>query len=299
MRARGWQTKALAQRVCSAIPGGYHVNYLLQRTLGGLPVSDRSLAEDIEFGRAHVDALEQFGVEPGAATTFEFGAGYDLHRPLIQRALGIAEQRLVDIRPVARRSLVVDAARRLQSWPPASEDWIRIEVPSDGLTDVLTANGLHYEAPADARRTSLATASIDAVITTTTLEHIPPDDLTAIYAECSRLLKPGGVMSMMIDYSDHWSHFDPTLTPYNFLRFDEAEWSKWSPELMFQNRLRHEDHVRLLEKAGFDVTVLRLDGADEDGLRALKEVPLAAPFAGRDPEVLAATSSHVVARRAD
>lgn len=281
----------------SAIPGGYHVNYVLQRAVGGLPLSDDSLARHIATGRDHVEAIHQAGVEPGAATTFEFGAGYDLHMPFIQRAWGVAAQHLVDIRPVARRSLALDVARRVASWPGSDPRWTSIDVPSSDLREVLDANGLTYEAPADARRTDIATAGIDAVLTTSTLEHIPPDDLAAIYQECRRMLAPGGVMSMVIDYSDHWSHFDPTITPYNFLRFDDVEWSRWSPDLMYQNRLRHDDHIRLIEAAGFDVEVLRTQGPDGPAADALRDIPLAPGFADRDPAVLAVTGAHLLAHR--
>lgn len=295
MRLRDWRLKATAQRAFSAVPGGHHVNYLLQRAVGGLPVSDASLAKHIETGRSHLAAIEDFGVDPRTAISFEFGAGYDLHMPLIQRALGLGEQHLVDIRPVVRGSLVLDVARRLRQRGRTEDGWVGIEIPSESLADVLAANHLRYDAPADARATTLPTCSVDAVLTTSTLEHIPRADLVAIYAECRRLLKPDGVMSMVVDHADHWSYFDPTLSPYDFLRYDEQEWAKWSPALMYQNRLRHDDHVGLLEEAGFSVTVLRTAGADADGIRALQQVPLAAPFAGRDPAGLAITTSHLVA----
>ncbi len=104
-------------------------------------------------------------------------------------------------------------------------------------------------------------------------------------------------MSMLIDYSDHWSHFDQRLTPYNFLRFGEHEWKRWNPSLMYQNRLRHADHMMLFDQAGFEIIEEETTGNNDDGYTALGTVPLSADFAGRDPNELVTTGARVALRR--
>jgi SAM-dependent methyltransferase len=222
--------KNRAQRVFSALPGGHHLNYIFQRTLGGLPLPVTKLGVEVDKASAHLAALGLLGIDPVAARTFEFGAGYDLHLPLIQAALGLRRQTVVDIRRVARSSLVMAMARRLSDLAEVPVGWSPAIVQVGGsMADVLAANGITYLAPADARATTLDTGTIDAVTTVSTLEHIPPDDLAAILRECHRLIRHGGGMSMLIDYSDHWSHFDHSITEYNFLQFTESRWRHLSP----------------------------------------------------------------------
>ena len=50
-------------------------------------------------------------------------------------------------------------------------------------------------------------------------------------------------MSSRIDLSDHHSHFDASLSPYNFLRFDDRRWRLANSSLLFQNRLRRPDEA--------------------------------------------------------
>ena len=45
----------------------------------------------------------------------------------------------------------------------------------------------------------------------------------------------------------HYSCFDGTIGPYNFLRFSDELWGLVSPGLHYQNRLRRSDYLRLLE----------------------------------------------------
>ena len=107
--------------------------------------------------------------------------------------------------------------------------------------------------PADARRTDLAEASIDAAVSTNTLEHIDPDDIASILVELRRVLRPGGVCSFAVDYHDHYADSDPTIGPLHFLQFDDPQWRRWNCPFQYQNRLRHPDYVVLFQEAGFVV----------------------------------------------
>ena len=164
------------------------------------------------------------------------------------------------------------------------------------MADYLDALGVSYRAPADARSTGLAGGFVNAVTSTNTLEHIPPDDIAAIYRECRRIIDPAGVLSFQIDYSDHYSHFDSSLSPYNFLQYDEREWRRYNNDLHFQNRLRHSDHVALVEDAGFEIVECRTTTGTDAEREQLAELPLAAPFADRPLDDLAVLASRMVMR---
>ena len=167
-------------------------------------------------------------------------------------------------------------------------------MPSDAsMSDVLASNRITYLAPADARASGLPTGSIDAVVTTSTLEHIPRADLVQIFAECHRIVRDGGGMSMLIDYSDHWSHFDHSITAFNFLQFTEDDWKRRNPALNYQNRMRHSEFVALFESSGFDIVDVVTTGGDAESLRTLSTVTLSPEFEAFAPEDLAVTTAHV------
>jgi hypothetical protein len=76
-------------------------------------------------------------------------------------------------------------------------------------------------------------------------------------AECRRLLRPDGAVSSRIDLSDHFSHFDHSLSPYNYLRYSDRTWRLVNSELLHQNRLRRSDYVSAFERAGLAVVAER------------------------------------------
>ncbi|MGH7842296.1 MAG: methyltransferase domain-containing protein [Candidatus Binataceae bacterium] len=238
-----WRLKVALHWLISSMPFNHKVQFAFQWLNGSLPVSDQTLEEIIADARRHAQTLgtSRDGV------LFEFGAGWDLAQPLVMWALGYQRQVLVDIRRLARASLVTDIALRLQQRGLASI------APSHRLEN-LRAHGIRYIAPADARATDLPDASISYIVSTNTLEHIPAGDIAAIFSECRRILAAGGVMSLIIDYQDHWSYADPSLQRFNFRRYSERTWRFLNPPTHWQNRLQHSDYVALLEQGGFYIT---------------------------------------------
>jgi SAM-dependent methyltransferase len=180
---------------------------------------------------------------------FEFGAGSDLATPLAMAALGVRQQLLVDIVPVARPSLIEHAYKDLRSMDLELPD---VE-PGRPIAETLASLGITYTAPADARRSGLPDDSIDVVVTTSVLEHVSEADIRAILVEMRRVLPPGGICSFAIDYHDHYAGSDPDIDGLNFLRFSDHDWRRWNCSLQYQNRLRHGDYVELFQSAGFDL----------------------------------------------
>src|ERR671936_784164 len=271
-----WVVKAALQRALGLLPQGERLNYLFQRHVsrslpGGEPVVRRKLAR----ARQHLDA---FGRPAGDAVFYEFGAGWDLAIPLAYAALGVGKQVLVDIRPSARVELVnenLGAFRRLSDEleQEAGRELRRLPERIDSLSELDGQLGIAYLAPRDARATGLADGSVDFVSSTDTCEHIPEGDLAGIFAECHRLLRPGGAFSCRIDLADHYAYFDRSLSRYNFLRFPDRAWNLVNSPLHFQNRSRAQ------------------------GLEELRRLPLAPRFRdGYTPEELGVTVLSFVGR---
>jgi SAM-dependent methyltransferase len=298
-----WVGKALVQQAVGALPRGHRVNALLQqRVTRRLPrQGDVFVAHVAEHAR-HQRALQE--LRPGHATAglraFEFGAGYDLLGPMVRWSAGVDAQTLIDLRPVLRLELVNDTLRKFHDWHEQLQAaaGLALRRPSGGpVTDLAQLGerfGIRYEAPCDATATGLPDASFELVTSTWTLEHIPAGDIVAILREMRRLLTPEGIVSCLVDLKDHFSYFEPSLPPYNFLRFSDRAFSMVNPQLQWQNRLRAPEYRALAEAAGFAV----LSEVDEPGLpqdvAALRELRVAQRFRAFSVEELAARTVHLV-----
>lgn len=302
-----WRLKALLQKALSSLPGGQQVNYVFQRKIThGIPIPEGRLVEAIDGARRHVDAFARHAAPPADladATFFEFGAGWDLHIPLTLFALGVGSQVVVDLTPHARADLIADVVARLSTAAALDErartrlrDAAAAAGGSGEVRAVAASFGIAYRAPVDARATGLPADSVDGVTSTSTFEHIPRDDIVPVLEECRRILRPGGVASFLIDYSDHYSQFDASITAYNFLRYSERHWRRYNSSLQFQNRLRHSQYMAMFRAAGLEV-LEEWPTVPEAGLAALRTVPVAPPFRDLDPVDLATTAAHIVLRK--
>ena len=61
-----------------------------------------------------------------------------------------------------------------------------------------SAYHIDYRAPMDVRDLADTGERFDANISTTTLEHIPREDIAGIWQSMRRILKPGGIVSAII-----------------------------------------------------------------------------------------------------
>lgn len=285
-----WKAKAALQTVFSRVPGGEALNYLCQRRIfRNLPVSDDVFKATVDNARRHLANLSKHGTVPiDQASFYEFGAGKDLIVPLAYYCLGVRDQLIVDIRDLAREELIVDALQRLSSG--VVPDLVRTPdaaLSATGRHQRLAALGITYQAPCDARSTGLADGAVDYITTTSTLEHIPQADLRSILRECRRILGAHGRMSMLIDYQDHYSYADSSISAYNFLRYEEQEWARWNPSLQYQNRLRHSEYLAMFETEGFEVLDQDTVAGTPADLETIAALPPAPAFRDRDPQDLA------------
>ena len=302
-----WLAKAALQRGLGALPQGERLNYVFQRrVLHSFPIGDAAFRRKFTRAVNHLAAYEEHGpgVPAAEATFFEFGAGWDLAIPLAYALLGVGRQVIVDIRPSARTELVRETIAAFGRLRPELEEaagqGLRdLGGPITSLAELEPRFGIRYLAPCDARATGLPADSVEFVSSTDTCEHIPQADLAAIFAECRRLLRPGGAFSCRIDLQDHYSYFDHSLSRYNFLRFSDRRWALVNSPLHFQNRLRAPEYLSLVREAGLDLVTEHPSGPSEQGRAELQTLPLAQRFRGYSPEELGVTVLSFVARSPD
>ena len=93
----------------------------------------------------------------------------------------------------------------------------------------------------------------DAIISTNVIEHISKKNFEIILEKFIKIVKNEGILSFLIDYSDHYSHTDRNIVSTNFLKYSELEFKKYNTPLLFQNRLRHYDYINIFKKKKFKI----------------------------------------------
>ncbi len=283
-----WKTKARIQKIFSTIPWGERLNYFAQRyVLKNLPVKNNLFIEKVREADRHFSSFRKFNrtvTRIENVTAYEFGAGWDLIIPLAYYFFGIKQQRIIDLNPLLKFSLVDDSIKRfdqlknnfgeLESEVVDAKNDLRISNPDQLLLKL----GIEYSAPADACKTSIISNSIDFVSSTNTIEHIPQESILLILKECYRIMKAGGIMSCRIDYQDHYAYVDSNISLYNFLKFSDQEWKPLNPGLQFQNRLRHKDYLSIISKTEFEMVEVRHYAPLESDLKTIAEIKLDEKF---------------------
>ncbi len=229
----------------------------------------------------HLAAIEKYGTN---GVLFEFGAGKSLIQNLFLSP-HVSKQIVVDLNPMLDFSFVESARSFLSD---------KVTLPSHKQISNrldLKHYGIDYRAPFDASSTGFVNKAIDVCVSTNTLEHIPKESLSKIFYELNRILKDSGILSLIIDYSDHYSHTDNSIGPLNYLNFTELEWAKFNHDCHFQNRLRHFDYVEILKSCGFQIIEEKLNYISHEVDENIK-----AKFSQAD-ESWAATSSYMLAKK--
>jgi cyclopropane fatty-acyl-phospholipid synthase-like methyltransferase len=237
-----WRLKSAAFAIIDVI--GEKPLYTAQRLIGR--GSTVPISPSWEF---HLANLRKFNV----ARSIEFGAGKHLGMAIFLSRLG-HRQVAVDLNRMIDLALVNKAVGTVG---------VKLKRAVENLDDLRDFCRIEYFAPVDMQKTSFESNSFDACVSTNVLEHVPVDVIRGIWEETWRLLKPGGIVSAKIDYSDHYAHTDRSISKLNYLSFSDREWSRYNHNCHFQNRLRHKHHLELLESRGFEIleerTAFRVD----------------------------------------
>ncbi len=306
MHIRDWRFKAFLLQMFSHMPWGEQAYYFCQRWVTKtLPSDEYHFLQSTAKALEHIKAIQQhFRRAMAEATFYEFGAGWDMLIPLTFYALGVERQVVIDIRTLLRHRLVnatVEKYGRVSlGFPIQRRPTMSIGSGTEGIASLKRYYGIEYLSPYDASNTGLAARSIDCITSTDTLEHIPVRDIPGVFEECHRVLKEDGLMSLRIDYRDHYALFEPRVSYYNFLRYSDEDWVLFNPRFHYQNRLRHRDYLELLSAAGFSVIREMTEGGTERDMEILRGMPLWGRFKNEyTMEELAIQRSLLLLRKAD
>ena len=263
-----WKVKARLQNAVAMLPSrlGNSVYYFGQRLLGGLREVDAT--QRLLAGRSIVSRLAGLGRSVAGKTFLEIGTGRQLNVPIALWLCGAGRVVTVDLNRYLREELVREDLAYLSGradeiqglfgdYGRTSEFRQRLAAlirgRDGGLERLLETINVEYIAPCDAASLPLGDNSVDYHVSYTVLEHIPPDVLKGILREGNRVLGRDGLFVHCVDFSDHFSHSDSSVSSVNFLQFTEEEWTSISGNrFMYHNRMR-VDECESLFAANVDV----------------------------------------------
>lgn len=176
---------------------------------------------------------------------------------------------------------------RLGDWSGVSEERINaIELAIKSQPNPLGLE-LSYKTPMSAAA-EIESSSVDFLISSVVMEHV--ENITDTYKLCARLLKPGGIMSHLIDFKSHG-----TANRWNgYWCYDHNRWRKISgnrPYLL--NRAPYSAHIEAIAKLPFKIIWTERDTCYDGVARS----DLAKEFTYLSDEDLTIRSARILARR--
>ncbi len=303
-----WMIKALIQGGLSIIPGGRWINKCLQRlNRSGIGSKTEHLRRFEWCGKHLKNWFEQGNTCP-PQTVLELGTGDFISVPLGMFLCGVERTITVDITRLIQpayfyamlHSLAEFSLPELQTVLPvdparfAALQAILQKSGSMTVDEILTTLLIDY-IQGDIRQMAFDPAGFDFIISNTTLEHIDLPILSGIFDCFAKVLKKNGVMSHFIDMSDHYEHFDHSISAYNYLKFSPAIWRLFNTPFVWQNRLRLRDYQQLHQHAGFTIIHQQIISRD---LNALKSLRLAKVFHTYTIEELLPTHAWLISQKA-
>lgn len=161
------------------------------------------------------------------------------------------------------------------------------------FTEVYDLLGFEYLVEPSGSLGAVGDASIDLVISSDVLEHVPRAAMAALISDLSRILRPGGRTAHQIVFTDHLTIYDRTVHPKNYLRYSDQQWGRWFENgVQYINRLQPSDFARMFHEAGFEIEAeTTVQTCDSSQLR------IAEPFRAYRTEELNIAVNRIITRK--
>jgi len=194
----------------------------------------------------HADSIESNNVK----NILEIGAGKSLEQNIFisYKFKNLINQTAIDINEMIDFSLVNQASEQISKI-------LKLENkgPINNLEQLKHRYNIDYVAPYNLEDLKNKDVKFDMSISTTALEHFTIPDLRKYLENLKIILTNNGLVSSVIDYSDHYSHTDKNISNLNYLSFTSEEWEKYNNSYLFQNRLRHQDYKKIFKDSGYKI----------------------------------------------
>ena len=308
-----WKIKARIQNAVSLLPSSvsYATYYWIQRHFGSLkrmnPVS--RLKPGVETWKK----IQELGYSPIEKVFLEVGTGRVPMVPVAYWLMGAKSTITIDLNPYMKEELIresleyiSDNKEEIQKLFGSLLDKKRLDKllyfyksSTFSTSSFLEFCQIKYIAPGNAAKTRLKEKSIDFHTSYTVFEHIPPMVLKEIIKEGNRIISDGGLFIHRIDYSDHFSHSDKTISAINFLQYSDSEWNRYAGNrYMYMNRLRHDDFLNMFESLGHRI-VLNSPEVDKQSLDLLRSgsLQLNERFKTKSEDMLSIRDSWIASKK--
>jgi SAM-dependent methyltransferase len=298
----GWKYLALLGQVMAMFPRdlAYRLYYLAQLHGGGL--KNRSPQKQLENSVIIAEAIREQHREISGKTFLELGTGRTLNVPMGLWLCGAGKVITIDVNPYLKKELIgksIDWLRQKENNVRVifgdfaqsklfNERLAKLVTYRDEIDSLIKIMNVEYLIQSESNTLPLANDSVDYFFSTYVLEHIPPVEVVRIIREARRIMRRDGLLIHIIDLSDHFSHYDKTITAVNFLQFSEEEWHKLAGNRFFYlNRLRSYEWYQLLATQHVEI-LSKVELRDDRALDLLKQgFPLDRRFSGHAPKELA------------
>ena len=308
-----WKLKSAIQNTLSLLPSSasYAAYYQVQRRFGGL----RQVNPTINL-RAGVETWQQIveqNYDPVNKVFLEVGTGRATIVPLAYWLMGAKRVVTIDANPYVKEELIAEHIKYIATQQAEIKGIFGSLLNRQRFAKLLDfgkAEGfslnkffdlcqIEYLAPADASTTNLPAKSIDFHTSFTVFEHIPAEVLKQILIEGNRIVSDNGLFVHRIDYSDHFSHSDLSISAINFLQYSDDEWNKYAGNrYMYMNRLRHDDFIDLFRSVGHSIVEAKTYISDRSQeLLQNKKIILDPKFEAKPEEVLSIASSWIISQK--
>ena len=283
-----------------------HINLLFQKYVTkGVELSDDHFQSKLRHAIDHmVNFKKNTSLDKGSATVLEIGTGWYPIIPLVAFLCGYNKIISFDINAWLKKPGIITAiSMTLDNLDLLSD--IESEIDEDRLVTLRTI--LNQESNLDINtilasiklepkvedftKSEIKPGSIDYICSNNTYEHIYVEVLEKILEKFKQVLKPTGTMSHFIDMSDHFAHFDKSITVYNFLKYSKKFWATIDNSIQPQNRLRLSQYRQLYQDVGLPISEEIIWPND---LQELEKVDVHPEYAGFSKSDLAICHAYLI-----
>jgi hypothetical protein len=310
---RKWHLKAIVQKTISFLPKSHNINYWFQKNITkGVFLGDTYFYDRLEHAQQHLEAYQQNCGTIEGIKTLELGTGWYPVIPFSLFLCGAAQIHTVDISNLTNKDKLRDTLNRfidlieqdnlekyIQAKKERIEQFLALKKDFETLRfeEILQRLNIHYIVMDARKLVNVATHSIDLVHSNNTFEHVYPEILKDILREFARVTKKEGLQSHFIDMSDHFAHFDKSITIYNFLKYSCKTWDKIiDNNVQPQNRWRFAQFINLYHHLDIPVSDSIVRKGD---LEALKTVKIHSEWKQYSSEELAISHCYIFSKMDD
>ncbi len=179
----------------------------------------------------------------------EIGAGKTLIDPIKRSQIGNLNQYVIDIENQLSYKEVIYNLKKYRKDKDTSS------LNKKNLKSFLEHIGIFYLVSQKFEDLVPILPEINIFYSINTFEHIPSEDIKKIFQNFKLMRSKDAISLHLIDFSDHYSSI-PGVSEWNFYRYGNLSWKFLNPPYFYQNRLRHNDYLRIFKSYGLEIDPL-------------------------------------------